>query len=302
MYVPGSSQCSYPNSESPMLQSEIDGQNAFIASVGTAFDDGDDTLNSLIEQMGGNPAGDTTSGAQGVPTTGTLDTNIPGIPVVPDTTGTQALLPNVNNPQSWAWPSSPVAPQLVRGGGAGMRTGRAKLPAQRYRNVPKTTQPNFDNPPANCPVIVPLVTAIPIPESLPAPAAPASTPAAAPPTATAAPSNCRTGNICLDIMNGCVLSSQVSVQQLAACSAAGYAGNRNLFPAIAAAGGADGGANFGTPMPNPPPYTPGMSGFGQSETAQQANAGVFDNIFESLVTAIATAAAFAILWKGRKGF
>lgn len=297
MYVPGSQACSQFNSETPMPQSWIDRQNAFIESVSTAFDDGNGTLDGLITTLGGNPAGDTVSGASGVPTTGTLDTDIAGIPVVPDPSGATpiALLPSINNPASWAWPSSPTAPTVTPGGAAGKRN-RVQGPPRHYRNVSaQPVQQVQQGPPANCPIIVPLVTAIPIPQLAPAPQ---STPAASPAPAAAPVADCQTGNICLDLMNGCVLSSQVTTAQLAACSAAGYAGNRNLFPAIAAKGGAQGGKFLGAPNLNPPPYSPGMSGFGQDASAvQAANAGVFSNVFESIITAVATAAAFAILWK-----
>jgi hypothetical protein len=302
MYFPGSQACSQPNSETPMPQSWIDRQNAFIESVSTAFDDGNQTLNDLLQTLGGNPAGDTVSGAQGVATTGTLDTSLPGIPVVPDsqTAAPIAVLPDVNNPGSWSWPTSP---ELVPGGAAG-KPNRMHAAPRRYLNVgiKQGTTPN-SNPPENCPIVVPLVAAIPIPQTLPVPAAPA---AATPPKAAAPPANapqtdCRTGNICLDLMNGCVLSSQVTPAQLAACSAAGYAGNRNLFPAIAAKGGANGGAFLGAPNLSPAPYSPGMSGFGQADV-QAANAGFFDNIFEGVVTAVATAAALAILWRNKKSF
>ena len=57
MFLQSSEACNLPNSETPMSQQAIDDQNAFIANVGTAFDDGDDALNSLIQALGGNPGG-----------------------------------------------------------------------------------------------------------------------------------------------------------------------------------------------------------------------------------------------------
>lgn len=293
-----------------MSQAAIERQNAFIASVGTAFNQGDDALNSLIEDLGGNPAGDTESGAAGVPTTGTLDTSIAGIPVVPNTGNPQALLPDINNPSSWAWAPSP--PIIVPGGGAGYRApqGEQRQGARRrFTNAPMQQKGSG----GECPVIVPLVTAIPIPSaSTPTPApAPVAAPAPAPAPAPAATPiqlpDCRTGNWCIDIRNGCVLSSQVSQQQLEACSAAGYAGNLSMYPQIAAAGGVLGGEYFGTPEPNPPPYTPGMSGFGQVDTQSineqamvaNANAGVFSSVIESVITAAVTAVALGFMLKGK---
>lgn len=104
-------------------------------------------------------------------------------------------------------------------------------------------------------------------------------------------------------MNGCVLPSQVSPQQLQICSQAGYAGNRSLFPAIAAAGGAGGGAYFGTPEPNPPPYTgSGMSGLGQDDSAavEAADAGVFSSAIESIITGVVAALALGVILKSKK--
>ncbi len=60
-------------------------------------------------------------------------------------------------------------------------------------------------------------------------------------------------NVCGLIRDGCVLSSQVSPAQLAACSSAGYAGNFNKYPAIAARGGAQGGKFFGDVNLSPAP-------------------------------------------------
>lgn len=291
MYVIGSEQCDLPNSETPITQAEIDGQNAFIASVGSAFDLGNQAFNDLLSTLGGNPAGDTVSGAQGVPTTGTLDTSAAGIPVVPQPSSAppMSLLPNVNDPSFWGWGDSPQPTQVVAGGRR--RSGRG---AARYGNVPVQDQ----TPPSGCPVIVPLVTAIPIPQGAPAPVS-APTPAAAPKVAPAvAPlQDCRTGNICIDLMNGCVLSSQVDPRQLQACSAAGYVGNKNLYPAIAAKGGADGGAFLGFPDPNPAPYHFGMSGFGQDSAAQSANASLFASVFQYVIGGLAAAAAIGILMK-----
>lgn len=297
MFVQSTAACSLPNSETPMSQQAIDDQNAFVASVGTAFDAGDDAINSLIETLGGNPAGDTDSGAAGVPTTGTLDTSIPGIPVVPSASYPVSLLPTLSDPSSWAWAPSPAPPILLPGGGSGFRSQPGEVwngNRRRYRNIkpPQTV-------PGNCPVVVPLVTTIPIPYT--APVATSATPASGPAPAIPAPTpDCRTGNWCIDIRNGCVLDSQVSPDQLQACAEAGYNGNLNLFPAIAAAGGAGGGAFFGTPDPNPPPYTPGMSGFGQDNSAQASNAGIFSNAIEYVISGVVAAIALGVILKGRK--
>lgn len=304
MYVIGTDACDLPNSETPMSQAAIDRQNAFIASVGSAFDGGDAALNGLITQLGGNPGGATASGASGIPTTGTLDTSIAGVPVVPDDSAPQALLPNVTNPASWAW--SPSPPQIVPG-------ARSTGQHRRYVNAGTKTgnaAPRWGSggPPPGCPTIIPLVTTIPLPSDIPIPtAAPVQVAAPAPvaipvPAPAAAPlADCRTGNWCLDIRNGCVLPSQVTPQQVYLCSQAGYVGARSMYPAIAAAGGAGGGAFFGTPDPNPIPYNPaGMSGLGQDASAQDANATIFSSAFAYVISGLVTVAAMAIFFKGRK--
>ena len=317
MFIQSSEQCSMPNSETPMSQAAINAQNAFIAAVGTAFNQGDDALDDLITQLGGNvPSNDTTSGAAGVPTTGTLDTDLAGVPVVPTSPNAPATptVPVLSVPSSWAWAPSPASPIMLPGGGAGYRAPKGEQwqgNRRRYtnRSGARSTNPGYSNAaPAGCPTIIPLVTTIPVPTVVPASPAP-SAPSApgTPPAVSSAPAaplpDCRTGNYCLDIMNGCVLPSQVSPQQLQICSQAGYAGNRSLFPAIAAAGGAGGGAYFGTPEPNPPPYTgSGMSGLGQDDSAavEAANAGVFSSAIESIITGVVAALALGVILKSKK--
>ena len=317
MFIQSSEQCSMPNSETPMSQAAINAQNAFIAAVGTAFDQGDDALDDLITHLGGNvPSNDTTSGAAGVPTTGTLDTDLAGVPVVPTSPNAPATptVPVLSVPSSWAWAPSPASPIMLPGGGAGYRAPKGEQwqgNRRRYtnRSGARSTNPGYSNAaPAGCPTIIPLVTTIPVPTVVPASPAPSAPSApSTPPAVSSAPAaplpDCRTGNYCLDIMNGCVLPSQVSPQQLQICSQAGYAGNRSLFPAIAAAGGAGGGAYFGTPEPNPPPYTgSGMSGLGQDDSAavEAANAGVFSSAIESIITGVVAALALGVILKSKK--
>jgi len=317
MFIQSSEQCSMPNSETPMSQAAINAQNAFIAAVGTAFNQGDDALDDLITQLGGNvPSNDTTSGAAGVPTTGTLDTDLAGVPVVPTSPNAPATptVPVLSVPSSWAWAPSPASPIMLPGGGAGYRAPKGEQwqgNRRRYtnRSGARSTNPGYSNAaPAGCPTIIPLVTTIPVPTVVPASPAPSAPSApSTPPAVSSAPAaplpDCRTGNYCLDIMNGCVLPSQVSPQQLQICSQAGYAGNRSLFPAIAAAGGAGGGAYFGTPEPNPPPYTgSGMSGLGQDDSAavEAANAGVFSSAIESIITGVVAALALGVILKSKK--
>lgn len=318
MYLTGSESCSLPNSETPITQQQIDSESAFLNSVGSAFDGGNDALYSLITALGGNPAGQTISGAAGVPTTGTLDLSSAGIPVIPQPPSAppMAMLPDINDPNFWRWGNSPWGPPGSVGGGwpgfDSPRPARSGGPSRRargknaamYGNVPVQ---QYQDPPSNCPVVVPLVTAIPIPQApvqqTSAPVAPVAAVPSPVPVAAVPPTplpDCRTGNICLDIMNGCVLASQVDPQQLLACSQAGYAGNRNLYPAIAAKGGAGGGAFLGFPDPTPVPYSPGMSGFGQDNSAQSANASIFSSAFEYALSGLIAVVATTLFVKMSK--
>ncbi len=93
-------------------------------------------------------------------------------------------------------------------------------------------------PPVVSPVVggfsyVPPPIPLTAPPMVPVPPIPA--PPAPPPPGS--PADCRTGNLCVDLRNGCVLSSSVSPAQLLACAQQGIVGNYNLYPAIAATGG-----------------------------------------------------------------
>jgi hypothetical protein len=104
----------------------------------------------------------------------------------------------------------------------------------------------------------PPVKVIALPQQAPAPAPtpiPAQHPTAQPGSTWDCPdqSECRTANVCLDVKRGCVMSSQVSPQQMAACSQAGYTGNEAFFPCLIPKGPQL--PYLGTPMPNPPQYS-----------------------------------------------
>ena len=109
---------------------------------------------------------------------------------------------------------------------------------------------NFPCPPMV--ITVPSVAPAPVPAPLPIPA---QHPTAQPGATWACPdqSQCRTANVCLDLKRGCVMSSQVSLEQMAACSKAGYAGNEAFFPCLIPQ--SPNLPYFGTPMPNPPQYS-----------------------------------------------
>jgi hypothetical protein len=227
MYVSDSQACNLPNSETPMSADAISAQDAYIALVGSSFTNGNATLSAVMQALGGNSIDDLSAGNAGLPTTGAG-----GFPWFPG--------PSVPNPFPVSDQGTPVGSGA--GGGSTTQTAAACVP----------------------PRVIPLVTVIPVPAvktpaavTVPKPAASLPQPAAVSSGRKRIPqSSCRTGNICLDIRNGCVLASQVDPAQLLACSQAGYAGNLNLYSQFII-DGTD--APLGTPMPNPPPFDPSMN-------------------------------------------
>ena len=119
---------------------------------------------------------------------------------------------------------------------------------------------------------------IAVPVSIPVtPAAPAPAPQPCPYPA------CSTGNVCLDLVTGCVLNSQIDPAQQQACALANYGvfGNRGTF--LGSIIHACPNPPFlGTPLPNPPQADPsmaalmnskGLGGLGQTDAT--SNVGGF---------------------------
>jgi hypothetical protein len=210
MYLPDNAACSEFSSESPMPADWIASQDAYIASVGRRFTDGNRALNELVVSMGGNPpaAGGFQPGNAGVPTRGRpLLVNPPGV--------------------------GPGNPWLYR----------TPAPRARASDCPP--------PAAAVALMAPIVFSPPptsVPAASPIPAGPA-------PARRRTQAECRTGNICRDLRDGCVAQSQLSPQQVYACSASGWVGNRNLYPDVLAYGSLP---YLGDVDLNPPQYAPGM--------------------------------------------
>lgn len=102
---------------------------------------------------------------------------------------------------------------------------------------------------------IPLVPPAPVPVRPPVGPLP---PVVGPPApAPVDPEMCREvngGNICRLLRDGCVSQNQTTMEQVYLCSAAGWAGNRNLYPEVLARGGAQNGKYFGllNGAPDPP--------------------------------------------------
>lgn len=229
MYFADSLACSQPNSATPMSAAQIAAQARRVAAVGSKFDTGNQTLNALINALGGDavPSG---AGDAGIPTTG--------------------VFPWFGIPSRNGGGGVPLS--IGPGGGGPLAFTAAT--------------PTCSAPPKVLPLatVFPIPAAAPVPMALPpAPVVRAAPPVSAPaaPDTRPDPGDCSPANICAGLRDGCYLSSQVSSQQLLACAKAGWVGNRNLYPWLLARGGAGGGAFFGTPQPNPPQYSGSGMGF-----------------------------------------
>lgn len=166
MYVLSTGACSLPNSATPMPQSAIDAQDAYIARVGRRFDDGNADMAALISSMGGN-AVSASSGDAGVASSGPT----PG-----------------GQPFGAPGSSSPSGPGFLFGGGPGgggqplgvpeaLKAARLSLGSRYKRNGTVACTP---------PTVEPVVTVFPIPLfSQPAPVASSPRPTKPAPVAAA---------------------------------------------------------------------------------------------------------------------
>jgi hypothetical protein len=104
------------------------------------------------------------------------------------------------------------------------------------------------------------------PVALPVPVMVTPAPAAAPaPVPAPGPQNCpypacSTGNVCLDLVTGCVSNSQVDPTQTQACALANYPvfGNSGAWLSAIMLGCGTNLPRLGTPLPNPPQADPSM--------------------------------------------
>lgn len=236
MYLTSSMACNLPNSGTPMPQSDIDGQNAYVDAVGSHFVDGDNVMGALIQALGGNRV-DATTGDAGIPTV--------GVPYFDPSTG--AIIGG--GPGGGSFPGSPGggsplsgAPGTrrhgrafwiyrrnarlfgggVQGGGIPLGVPGALLAARRAANMGPTCN--------QLPQSMPLVTVMPSPPltpvlAPPAPAVAAVAPAPALPAPARYPKIPSTGNVCADLTLGLLMQQQVSLDQLRYCSTNGYVGN-----------------------------------------------------------------------------
>lgn len=267
-YVPQSSQCDLPNSESPITAARVAAQDRYIARVGQTFVDNNNAMDYLVgyccsDSARGGP-GDTSEDSAAAVAAAAIASGAPSVagsllaPVVvtPSGAGGAPYDPNVG-PSFWPTRArgGPFPRPRVRGGSPGIQfNSGANYPQDRAAaaiNGLVPPCPCFSSAPA---VVMPTpVIATPAPAPAPAPAPP---PAAAP----CPYPGCSNGNVCLDLVSGCVQNSQVTQAQVEACTLAGYSvfGNQDLWgPSIALANCAP-LPFLGAPLPNPPPATGAM--------------------------------------------
>jgi hypothetical protein len=109
---------------------------------------------------------------------------------------------------------------------------------------------------------------IPIPALNP----PTNSPNPTPPSTQCPYPGCSTGNVCLDLVTGCVSNSQVDPAQTLACTKAGYGtfGNSGAWLSAIMLGCGGNLPHLGTPLPNPPQATGAMA----AQLTSANNAGV----------------------------
>jgi hypothetical protein len=219
MYVIQSRACDLPNSSTPMTAERIRAQDLRMAAAARHFTGGNQTLDDLVEQLGGNPVS-ALYGDAGVPTLG-------GAPFSPGS--------GLNR----GGPGSPGFGPGAPGDGGGPCIYPEVLPLVTVFPIPVFQTPTP-------------VTPLP-PYVQPSPFGRPSTP---PPVPAMRPrdidcDNVTAENICRLSREGCFVPGQLSQQQLYACSWAGWVGNWDMHPSVIVAGGAQNGRKFGTMNPQP---------------------------------------------------
>jgi hypothetical protein len=211
------------------------------------------------------------------------------------TPGSTASNPMAVLPAPGSYPLTPV--DILNGGNGfpvradGKPWPRPRLPrSERQRRIAAYPNlvPEVDTrslvPPCPClssappvPIRVPVVASGPAASASSAPRAAPTPPSAMPAPAACPYPGCSTGNVCLDLVTGCVLNSQIDSGQQLACALANYGvfGNKGFFLGDVIHG-CQPPKYLGTPLPNPPQADPsmmatitaamarrGMSGLGQ---------------------------------------
>lgn len=270
-------------------------QAAKRARVNAQMSNGNTVMGALTTECCSDPnAGLSTWLGGGDPSTAALVSSAAIASLVPGTPATTAVQPitgtAVSSPSGAAGPTTapavspwPLTPNDILTGTRGWvmqgngrpfpkaplsRSARRSI-AHAYPNYGPTMDLRSLVPPCPCfsnaaPVVIPApVVVTPAPNPTPAPQpAPGNCPYP----------GCSTGNVCLDLVTGCVSNSQVDPAQVLACTKAGYGtfGNSGAWLSAIMLGCGGTLPYLGTPLPNPPQASGSMSA--QLTTAN--NAGV----------------------------
>jgi len=217
--------------------------------IAQIFADGNNVLGGLVQECCSDPAFDGQAFYD--------DTSILAASLVPGTPVTAANPVNgILQPAVPLTPNDILSKSLgfpVRAGGG--RWPRPRIPASFLRNGARR-YPDY-GPTLGARSLVPDCpcgfATQPIVMSAPQPPVSVGSPMPAAPQNCPYP-GCSTGNICLDLITGCVSNSQVTQQQVQACTQAGYAtfGNSGTWLSAIMLGCGGNLPYLGTPLPNPP--------------------------------------------------
>lgn len=278
------------------VAAELAGRTAQQSRMNDIFVDGNKVMGNLVASCCSDPAFagqgfyDDSSGDFGTPGSTASDpmavlpipgSSVPGSGVGPPVPGSYPLTPVDILTGSYGFPLR----------GDGRPWPRPRIP-NRFRRQRINAFPNFGSaieasqlaPPCPC-----FSSAAPVPITVPTMVTPTQTvaPTAPGPAAPCPYPACSTGNVCLDLVTGCVLNSQITSDQQQACALANYGvfGNKGFFLGDVIKG-CQPPPYLGSPNLSPPQADPsmmslinaayakkGVSGLGQVE--ESSNVGGF---------------------------
>lgn len=239
-------------------------QAAKRAQINTIFSQNNNVMGELTTECCSDPA----YGGQGYyddPSYSSADTTAAIASLVP---GTATGVTSPITPPASGIPSVPLTPVDILTNTRGWprrADGRpwprprvsnkfARRIASAYPDYGPTNQSRLLMPDCPCfgggpPMVIPVPQVTNVPTNSPNPAAP-----------SCPYPRCSTGNVCLDLITGCVANSQVTQAQVEACTKAGYStfGNSGAWLSAIMLGCGGNLPYLGAPMPNPPTATGAM--------------------------------------------
>ena len=257
-------------------------QAAQRARVNTQMSNGNLVLGQLVTECCADPA----YGGQGyyddpayssysnAATSAAIASLVPGTPagspVAPLSGPAGVSAPNYAPPTS-GMPSVPLTPVDILTNTRGWPTRANGRPwprpriSNRYANAAAHNYPDY-GPTSQARMLIPdcpcFGSGPPMVIPLPALNPPSNSPNPTPPPSKCPYPGCSTGNVCLDLITGCVSNSQVTQAQVEACTEAGYStfGNSGAWLSAILLGCGNNLPFLGMPLPNPPTATGAMQG------------------------------------------